>query len=344
MAGAMPRRARFFPMLALAVLLVLTWTKQGMPPPDHRQVLVVEDILRRARVFGLPDMGPFTVTGAWRLRSSNSDFGGFSGLVAMPGGRLLALGDQNGSLLLTEPGRGTPVRFHIDTVVRRKGRTLRKVQTDAEAATRDPVTGAIWIAYEARNGLARHDVWPGPDIKVRVPQMEKWRQNTGPEALTRLADGRWLVLSEAFSTIGTEKMHPGLLFPGRPDRTTPQPLDLALPAGFRPTDAALLPDGRVLVLGRRVRLLPPRFNSMIALADPRDFRPGQPWQTRWLATIDGWTLRENYEGMTVAPGPDGRVNVWLISDANASAFQETRLLRLEWHPERLAAGHQPRPE
>lgn len=329
---AMLRLARF---LVLFVLVALTWTHAGMPPPDSRQLLQVDSILPRARMLGLPDLGPFTLTGAWRLSSSNTDFGGYSALVAMPGGKLLAIGDQNGSLLFSPPGEGRPIAFRIDTVVKREGRTLRKVQTDAEAATRDPVTGAVWIAYEARNGLARYDSWPGKDVKVRVPAMEDWSQNTGPEAMTRLADGRWLVLSEAFSTIGTQHLHPGFMFPGLPDRTEPEPLELALPAGFRPTDAATLPDGRILVLGRRLRLLPPRFNSMIALADPRDYVPGKPWSTRWLAGIDGWTLRENYEGMTVTAKEDGSVLVWLISDANASALQETRLLRLEWNPAKI---------
>ena len=41
---------------------------------------------------------------------------------------------------------------------------------------------------------------------------------------------------------------------------------------------------------------------------------------------------DNYEGLAVAPGPDGALVLWLISDDNKATFQRTLLLKLLWRP------------
>ena len=50
-------------------------------------------------------------------------------------------------------------------------------------------------------------------------------------------------------------------------------------------------------------------------------------QTQPIAALDGPYLRENWEGMALVP-EGKRLALWLITDANDSAFQETRLMKL----------------
>ena len=69
--------------------------------------------------------------------------------------------------------------------------------------------------------------------------MRDWGWNTGPEAMVRLADGRFIVVREGFFG----ERHAGLLFAGDPlaVKQAPRHFVLAGPPGFRPTDMAQLP-------------------------------------------------------------------------------------------------------
>ena len=107
----------------------------------------------------------------------------------------------------------------------------------------------------------------------------------------------------------------------------------APPAGYRPVDAAALPDGRVLVLHRRVTIgLPYGFEAKISVADPREIAAGEDWRGREIATLDSPLPVDNVEGIAVAPQGDGSFVVWLISDDNNAALQRTLLYRLVWKP------------
>ena len=66
------------------------------------------------------------------------------------------------------------------------------------------------------------------------------------------------------------------------------------------------------------------------LADPAMIRRGGSWSGPILASLDGTGLEDNYEGLAIEPGADGRLVAWLISDDNGAATQRTLLLRLEF--------------
>jgi hypothetical protein len=109
------------------------------------------------------------------------------------------------------------------------------------------------------------------------------------------------------------------------------PFTFAGPPGFRPTDAALLPDGRVLVLMRQlVWPMPARFGAKLALLDPDAISAGGQVEATWLAELDDpWPL-DNYEGLALEPDADGTITAWLISDGNNAVTQRTLLLRLSF--------------
>lgn len=321
----MPRR---LPIVLIALgLAPAVWLREPVPPPDNSQ-----SVTMTALALPAPDLtGPFQITGAWLLTSANTDFGGFSALVHPAADQLIAFSDTGMRLDMPIPGAAGPVR--IARIKFRKNGF--KASRDVEAATLRPDDGMIWLALEGRNTFMG---WPrgaaAPD-RIPAPELAGWSENSGPEAMTRLADGRFLVLSE-----GGGSAHEGRLLPKAPDGT-----DRAVrfrfiaPAGYRPTDVAQLPDGRVLVLLRELRWpMPPRFGTRLLLADPEAIRAGEEWRGQVLAGFDGTGLEENYEGLAIEPLPNRRIGLWLISDDNGAATQRTLLLRLELDP----AGLPPR--
>jgi hypothetical protein len=218
----------------------------------------------------------------------------------------------------------------------------RRYGYDAEAATRDPATGRIWIAWESRNRISRHRPDFGPARTVAPPAMRDWGLNSGPEAMVRLADGRFVVLREGFDGLLGDRRHRALLFAGDPVTAgPPESFTFVGPVGFSPTDVAQLPDGRVLILLRRLLWpIPARFAGRIVLADPRAIEAGAIWRGVVVAKLSSSLPVDNFEGLAIEPPPDekmadGRVTVWLISDANSAATQRTLLWKLSVDPAEL---------
>ncbi len=276
---------------------------------------------------GTRRLGPFQVAGAWLLTSRNSRFGSYSALVAPAPGRLLAFSDRGDFVEFGEPGGDfLPVRIaRIPSTPRNPSR-----YRDVEAATRDPVTGQIYLALEGYNTIVRH----GPDLAQqavhRVPGMQHWRDNTGPEAMVRLADGRFVILCECTGGWQSGSNHPALLLgTGRAGAGADAAFNFAGADGFRPTDMAELPDGRVLVLMRRLTWpMPPRFTAKLLLADPAEITPGGIWRGIELAQLTAPLPVDNFEALTVSPGEEGQLVVWLLSDDNQALTQRTLLLKL----------------
>lgn len=311
----------------LIVLLALglapaVWLREPAPRPDDSQAVT-------ATALPLPaplPAGPLRLTGAWHLTSANTAFGGFSALVTAQPGRLTALGDTGVRLDMPMPGQPGPVRI-APIVFRKSG---FKASRDIEAASLDPRDGTLWLALEGRNIFMR---WPraaAAPLAVPAPELAGWPDNSGAEAMVRLADGRFIVLAEFGNPL-----HEGRLLPRAPDGA-----DRAVrfrfraPEGYRPTDLAALPDGRVLILLRALHWpMPPRFGTRLMLADPADIGSGSErggeWQGQVLADLDASGLEDNYEGLAVEPLGQGRFAAWLLSDDNGAATQRTLLLRFE---------------
>ncbi len=168
---------------------------------------------------------------------------------------------------------------------------------------------------------------------IPLPVLAEWPKNQGPEAMTLLADGRTVIVGESYVRWQDRTRHPGLIFPGIPrPRENPARFELVLPAGYRPSELAQMPDGRMLVLGRNFSLA--GFRSLIAIFAPRDIRAGTVITPRVIARIDDPRIRDNYEGMTVTREADGSQLVWLVSDSNEMVLmQRTLLLKLRIGPE-----------
>jgi len=325
-------------MRRLAALLLValglapgTWWRSPLPPVDVRQVVTFTPL----RVPGA-DLGPLELAGVWELRSSHEHFGSYSALIALADGTLFAASDRGRMLRFPAPGVPQP-EVHLDFFAGRE-RAHRK-QADLEALARDPASGRIWAAFEITNRIERHDPATGAVEAVSPEAMRDWRSWFGAEAMVRLADGRFVVLAEGSPRWFGNEM-PGLLFPSDPVAgAMPKRFRFVPPDGFRPVDMAQLPDGRVLILLRKVDWrVPPRFSGRLVLADPSTIRDGQPWRIELVANLAEPLPTDNYEGLAVDSDGHGGAVLWLISDDNEMALQRTLLLKLLWRPNREARG------
>jgi hypothetical protein len=284
----------------------------------------------------LPDRagvsGELALTGVWEMTSPHGWFGGFSALVAAGGTGLIAGTDRGFRLdidLGADGPRAVPGSYRFIGI---SGRG-RKESVDLESLARDPATGTLWAGFENDNFIVRY----GADgsRRIRAPaEIAGWSRNSGPETMERLADGRFLVIAEgAEDWNGT--LHEALLFPGDPvtDDAAPLVFRFAAPDGHDPVDAAQLPDGRMLILLRRVRYaIPARFDTAIAIADPRAIRAGGTWQARIIARMHGGIFADNFEGIAFVPSAadPARGAVWVVTDDNFSVFQRSLLIRFAW--------------
>ncbi|KPF92497.1 hypothetical protein IP81_06390 [Novosphingobium sp. AAP83] len=321
------RAVRRFPFMTLLFvpLLWLTWGWQALPV-QNGQVRIVS-IIDRVTQADRAALGPFALEQVWRLSSGNKRFGGYSALVPLPSGQFLAVSDRNTWFRFAPPVQAGTIALPMGRMLVHRPQKDELEYFDTEAAVRDPLDGSLWIALEDDWHVA-HIAKQGEAARFYpVPALRDWPENGGAEAMTRLADGRWVMLCETCGG-GRGGLHLGLLFAGYPGTSAVQKFGIVLPAGYAPVDMAPLPDGRLLILTRAFAMFPAHFSNRLVLADLARLDGKRPLATRELARIEGSALRENYEGLAIRPAPDGQVEVWLISDANDSAFQETRLMQL----------------
>ena len=327
---ATPPRARRLRLAVLGLVVLAlgpgTFLRTPTGKRTDRAEVTITPIAARDGVSGT-----LTMTGAWELRADHGWFGGFSALVATGPASMVAGTDRGFLLDIDITGtapRAVPGSFRFVGIT---GRGREEI-VDLESLARDPATGTLWAGFEGDNHVMR--LARDGTRTVRIPPaMAKWSYNSGPETMTRLADGRFLVIAEGHRR-GSDTLHEALLFPGDPlTAGAPLAFAFAAPADYDPVDAVEVPGGRVLILLRRVEYaLPARFDTAIAIADPRAIRAGAAWSARVIQRLDGGIFADNFEGIAFTPSPEdpARGAVWVISDDNFSVFQRSVLVRFDW--------------
>jgi hypothetical protein len=324
-------------LLLIAALTPVLWlrepVREGRPGPPDLRFYALD-----TSAFETRSLGPFRLVNAWTIEDRSGRFGSYSGLVALGGGRLLTVSDTGLSLEFSAPGASDRRRSVGGSVVYP---SADKYRQDAEAATLDPDTGQIWVAFEFSNIVARFENRHGKLVKSKAaahpPAMSAWGNNSGPESLARLPDGRFLAIREGFTAMFERRLHQAVLFAAdpveHPDAATR--FSFVGPEGYSPTDATSLPDGRVLVLLRRVDWpMPPRFGGAIAIGDPRAIRRNREWPVRVLATWRGGLPVDNFEGLAIEPTDEATgeepLTLWVISDDNRASLQRSVLWKLRF--------------
>lgn len=320
--------------LSLIVLLAI-----GLAPGTFVRTQVVQglDLPIQLRAIHEPGEDPpagWAVQGVWEYKGEGLLFGGYSALIALEGARLEAFSDRGGRFTFLQPDQPQGAR---PTSTRRIAE--QRVQTpfdmllfDIEAASRDPATGQYWLAFESLHAFHRYGPGhTGEGVRIIAEEIE-WPGNSGAEGMTRLADGRFLVISE-----GGEE---AFLYPADPiDGSAPTPVTVKPPPGdFSVTDAAQLPDGRLLLLLRRVARGIPPFAARIALAELPAHAKAPVLSPEIVLDLSAVAPPENYEGLALRERADGAVDVWVISDDNLSVMQRTLVVKLRLEPDAVRAG------
>lgn len=275
-------------------------------------------------------VGALTFRGGLGLSSRDARFGGWSGLlVSNDGGQMLAASDRGWwlSARLEYGPAGDLVGLNRARLGRLRdlaGRPLQgKGRSDAEEL--DRWDGGVLVSFERDHRLW---LYPGPCSLGGLPRpvglppwLRKSAANQGVEAVASLADGRLLLLAEGDQD---QPYTLGAVGDGR----RWQPLRYRLRDGFRPTAAATLPGGDVLVLERRYTVGSGVAARLRRLPAGR-IAPGALLRPPLLAELAPPLTVDNFEGLAASRSPGGRVRLYLLSDDNYSAMQQTLLMMFE---------------
>ncbi|MDH7641100.1 esterase-like activity of phytase family protein [Sphingomonas oryzagri] len=274
---------------------------------------------------GLRTVGALRYLGGWVLKGTDRRFGGISSMTIQDG-HFVMLSDGGVVTRLRFSGAGAQADYAMSELPDGPG-DGGKVDRDSESSTYDPATGHVWAGFETRNQIWRYTRgFAVADGHAAPKLMADWPNNEGAEAMVRLADGRFLVFAETKRC--KDGSHFALLFSGDPVEH-PDATSFCYkgpPGGFAPTDAAQLPDGRVLVLHRRFSPTA-GFSAALTVIDPKAIVPGgAPVVGKLLAKIAPPLTVDNMEALAIEPTPAGPV-VWIGSDDNYFFLERTLLMR-----------------
>ncbi len=322
-------RSRWSRLLFLGVALVLLATVVALPPPHplagpgeaplfYAPVRLAADAPDRRRV------GQLHFLEGWQLSSPDDRLGGISGLH-VEGSEAIAVSDAGMVMVFPLPGASPAPRIRFLPVGEGPGRARTRRTRDTEGLQ---VAGdRLWLSFERYNAIWRYDrATMRAQTGAQPAAMRRWPGNSGAEAMVRFADGRFLVFEEGRDDRATSRAS---LFAGDPavPGTPAVRLSYRRPPGYRVTDAALLPDGRILLLNRSLAGL--RLSARLVVADLRRLGPGGIIEGQEVATLAAPMVIDNMEGLSVTL-EQGRVIVWLISDNDfMRLFRRTLLLKFE---------------
>ena len=326
------RRGRAALVLVLGLLVAThAWPGAHSPPLRPAETtLTAEPVSLDEDRPGERRAGQLVFLGGWHLRSRDVRFGGISAMHVEQG-QVLAISDGGGLFRFPVPARAGEQPLRVERVARGPGNGRRKSDRDVESMA--VADGHVWLGFEGRNAVWRYRRadWAF-EAAAAPPAMRTWPSQHGPEAMVRLGDGRFMLFAEGGEAVdGTT---PALLFEGDPAlaSTSATPLRYRPPAGFRVTDAALLPDGRLLLLNRRYRLLE-GWSAALAIAEIAD----GVIEAREIARLADPLTIDNMEALSVTE-EGGRTIVWIASDDNFTPWlQRTLLLKFALVEERERA-------
>lgn len=331
-----PAKARVaFGVVAVALLaaaaLAAAFTKPGALPQEKVPV-AVDALPVKSFAFGSQDhrFGRLEFRGGLVLTSAFAGFGGISGFtLAGDGGRFLAVTDAGlfleGRLVVDGD---LPVGLaDVSAIAIRDDKGLplaRSGQGDAESLT---LSGdAAYVGFEGRNQIWRYPRSPlgAAGVPVEAPAIRGLAVNKGLEALFFVPSGplRGALVGIAEEGVTRADALDGFIIGGpRPGTFSVRRHD-----AFAATDAAVTPDGDVILLERHytrstgVKMRLRRF-PLAAV------KPGATIDGEVLGTFDMGYQIDNMEGLAVTRNAAGETLLTIVSDDNFNPLQRTVLLR-----------------
>lgn len=319
-----------FLVLAFFALTTIAPVPPRRPPPGPGSAWLIATPLQldpddpmRSRA------GALIFRRGWQLTSPDPRFGGLSAMQ-IENGEVTALSDSGVVLQFALPAGGQSQRRVRFTPLLGPGPATRKSNRDTESLVIGG--GRAWVGFERHNMVWRYrrSDWQA-EAAARPSAMRGWARNSGAESLVRLGDGRFVAIAEGDADSGLSAL---VIFSGDPSQaaTAAKAYSYRQISGFRPTDAALLPGNRLLVLNRRISLF--GMVAKLVILDLNAVRPRAVLQGQEIAELRSPLQVDNMEALSVGREA-GRIIVRIASDDNFLALQRTLLLELELDPNAL---------
>jgi hypothetical protein len=346
--------------VTVALIVVATLAFGDTKPTSvNLQVAPIDVIATPIAAFdridaGKSRFGRLTWRGGLVLTSPSKNFGGWSGLALDAGGEhFLAISDAGAWMTGTLSYGGGRLKgmekVQLGPLRAVSGQTMPRYRDrDAEGLTMldgDPTKGRVLIGFERHQRLGEYEI----DAKglsaarkfFKPPAAAKHMDpNSGFEAITVLRGGpnkgALVTISERFLDAAGD--HTGWLWIGG----VAKQFQIKNIGDFDITDAAGLPDGRVLLLERRFRWSE-GVKVRLRLLAADELRPGA--HARGETLLDATMSQEidNMEGLAVHTGPGSEIIITMISDDNFNtAIQRTLLLQFAFDGRGLASAAPPR--
>lgn len=291
---------------------------------DSVPVLLYEGKPHRTRVGELEYLGGF------ELFSSERSFGGLSGLAVSRDGKSLYAVSDHGNWLTARLSHDAADQltgvhsWHATPILTTRGTHARGPYRDAEALVLEN-DGTRLVSFEGRHRIRRYlglnggAAFQAPERVATPPELANAPVNGGLEAMTRLADGTLMILTEYYEN--SDGSFRGWLM----QNGTAAPISYQATDGFMPTDLATLANGDILLLERKFSLS--NMAVRIRRFRSRQVKPGVKLSGEKLATIRHPLTIDNFEGLAVRQDAQGNTLLYLVSDDNFLPFQRTLLLQ-----------------
>ncbi len=273
--------------------------------------------------------GKLVWRGGIEITSPNPRFGGLSGLlVSGDGTELTAVSDEGhwftARLAYDEAGRLSGIEGRATGALHGpKGEHLtKKRRQDSESLARLP-DGSVAVAFERKHRLWRYppaaDPLAGRPTPLPVPpELKSLRSNSGIEGLATLSAGALFALAEGRRE---EAESPAYLLRDGAWSS----LRYRRHGTFRPTGAATLPGGDLLIVERRFNIIDGVAVRLRRIAAAR-IVPGALLEGEVIASLAPPLTVDNFEGVAARRAAGGETLVYLVSDDNFKPVQRTLLL------------------
>jgi hypothetical protein len=316
--------------IAVAVILFVllaTIHAPGPLPPDRGPAIASLEL--RAVPLDPRDparrrLGALLFRRGWVLTSDDPRFGGISAMH-VDARRVVAISDTGMAFGFALPARPGSARVAIVP--------LKGLSTEAHKEYRDSESMAVfgsdvWLGFEGQNKFSRYRrLEDRPESSAAPALMRRWPGNSGPESLVRLDDGRFLTIAEGRDD--GEAFSAAVLFDRDPTlaHASGRSLRYRRVPGCRPTDAAQLPDGRLLILNRCFSWLS-WLSAALVIAEPDQIRPGGIIAGQVIADLKRPLTVDNMEALSVV-SRGAKTLVYIASDNNLMPIQRTLFLEFE---------------
>lgn len=270
-------------------------------------------------------IGSVTYAGGWALSSPDDSFGGFSGITMVP--------EQKKMVAISDKGVWLAATFDAQSGMPPNDARLTEYAglEDDEKFLKDSESVIRWDDGYAVSFEFEHRVEWVPNIGEAGKLLPEavhidfygWAKNGGAEAIVRLKDGKLLTFSERGKNVK------GLMQAWLSDAQSAERIFLKPPRNFSPTDAALLPNGDLLLLMRRFSPIDGVAAKVLHIKRP-DITPGAILTGTEILHLTPKVTVDNMEGLSLVPINENSVRLVMISDDNFLPLQRTLLLMFDY--------------